>query len=86
MGVDNSVNICRRIIEIVRDVGINGIILFRDEVVILIINRQNNFIFQYSVYFFILMFNFFFSGCVRLVRFKDYRQRAIRVIVMNQFY
>lgn len=39
MGVDNSVNICRRIIEIVRDVGINGIILFRDEVVILIINR-----------------------------------------------
>lgn len=38
MGVDNLVNICWCIIEIVWDVGINGIILFCDEVVILIIN------------------------------------------------
>ncbi len=40
MGADNSANTCRRITETVRDAGINGITLPRDEVVILTINRQ----------------------------------------------
>lgn len=78
MGADNSANTCRRITETVRDAGINGITLPRDEVVILTINRQNNFTFQYSAYFLTLMLNSFPSGCARLVRFKDHRQRAIR--------
>ncbi len=42
MGADNSANTCRRITETVRDAGINGITLPRDEVVILTINRQGN--------------------------------------------
>ncbi len=46
MGADNSANTCRRITETVRDAGINGITLPRDEM-----NRQNNFTFQYSAYF-----------------------------------
>lgn len=59
MGADNSANTCRRITETVRDAGINGITLPRDEVVILTINRQNNFTFQYSAYFLTLMLNSF---------------------------
>lgn len=51
MGADNSANTCRRITETVRDAGINGITLPRDEMIILTINRQNNFTFQYSAYF-----------------------------------
>ena len=71
MGADNSANTCRRITETVRYAGINGITLPRDEVVILTINRQNNFTFQYCAYFLTLMLNSFPSGCARLVRFKD---------------
>ena len=41
MGADNSANTCRRITETVRDAGINGITLPRDEMIILTINRQN---------------------------------------------
>lgn len=58
MGADNSANTCRRITETVRYAGINGITLPRDEVVILTINRQNNFTFQYCAYFLTLMLNF----------------------------
>ncbi len=83
MGADNSANTCRRITETVRDAGINGITLPRDEVVILTINRQNNFTFQYSAYFLTLMLNSFPSGCARLVSFKDHRQRAIRAFSAN---
>ena len=86
MGADNSANACRRITETVRNAGINGITLPRDEMIILAINGQNNFTFQYSAYFLTLMLNSFPSGCARLVRFKDHRQRAIRVTVMNQLH
>ena len=86
MGADNSANACRRIAETVRDDGFNGITLPRDEVIILSINGQNNFPFQYSAYFLTLMLNSLPSGCARLVRFKDHRQRAIRVTVMNQLH
>ena len=86
MGANNSANTCRRITETVRDAGINGITLPRDEVIILTINGQNNFPFQYSAYFLTLMLNSLPGRRTRLISFKYHRQRAIRVPVMNQLH
>lgn len=69
-----------------RYAGVNGIALPSHQVIRLTVNGQHDFTLQYGAYLLTLMLDPL-PGCgSRLVRFKNHRQRAVRIAIMNQLH
>lgn len=86
MGADNSADTRRGVAEAMRYAGVNGIALPSHQMIRLTVNGQHDFTFQYGAYLLTLMLDPL-PGCgSRLVRFKNHRQRAVRITIMNQFH
>ena len=86
MGTDNAADACRGVAEAVRYAGIDGIALPRNQVILLAINGQQYFTFQYRTDLLTLVFDPLSGRGSRLVSFKNHRQRTVRISVMNQLH